>query len=362
MLTRVLADLVALVAESGSLLFVTSPVAPVVDPSKSVRGDGSGERTRDPQGPCIRFAVGLDGRGRSRLGLERALAELAVDNGLGLKLADRRVDRVRGEWFTIRRFDRQRYAAVRDAAYGGLAAGSPRRAVAVTVVGPARAGTTRALLAALDHRSVGVLAISTTELQGIGVDSVVLPVVQPDPDGSGRQPARASWSSGLDAVAALCGTGPPLDDRPDARLPDGYALLVGEVLPCRFPSVSRQTGAANSRKTPYPLWATWDSPAYDADTPAVLRALADALAGRTVRHELLYATSRLVGQDRVSGRAKFAVVLSSGRGDLPPDPPPVQDELHALAAAVEEEVLRALPLRLSVSAEERWLPSTGTAV
>lgn len=370
MLTRMTSLLVDLAARAGSILFLHSPVAPVVDLPKSLRGDGSGEMTRDPQGPCIRLGVGLEGHGPgrravegpgalSRLGFEDAVARLAVENGLGLKLADRRVDRVRGEWFTIRRFDRDRYRAARDAEFAEVSAQAPRRAVVLTVVGPARAGMTRTVVSSLRHRGVGLLAMSTTELQGVGFDSLFLPVAQPG--AAGPFDDSLGWSEGMAAIGRLCGIATPQADHPEEHLPDGYALMVSELMACRFPHTSRQTGAAKDGRTPYPLWVSWDTPAHELDTASVITALTASLTARTASHELLYAHSRLVGQDRVRGRAKCSIVL----GGSGPDGG-VQRSLHTLAATVEEHVLAALrsesrsgapSLRVRVSSQERWLVS-----
>ena len=115
------------------------------DQQGSSEATGPNERLRDAIGPCLRFSIGVDPqRSEARLDFETELAALAEEYGFGLKMDDQRLNRVRGEWSTIRGFDRERYRQARGQTVSRGTGVSPRRAVARERRRPVRTGTTAA--------------------------------------------------------------------------------------------------------------------------------------------------------------------------------------------------------------------------
>src|SRR5262249_24836672 len=151
---------------------------------------------RDAIGPCLRFAIGVDPQmSEARLDFETELAALAEEYGFGLKLDDQRLHRVRGEWFTIRGFDRERYRQARNRLFPEASAHTPRRAVIASIVGPSRTGPTAAAVAALRAGGVGVLAASISSMRKTTFINLILPVASDASD------TTEQWSGGwLDAM------------------------------------------------------------------------------------------------------------------------------------------------------------------
>jgi predicted amino acid-binding ACT domain protein len=340
-----------------------TPVAPFPQTHGSERGDGSNERLRDAIGPCMRFAIGVDPKmSETRLDFETELAALAEEYGFGLKLDDQRFNRVRGEWFTIRGFDRERYRQARGKLFPEASVLTPRRAVIASVVGPSRTGTTAAVVAALRTRGIGVLAASISSMRKTTFINLVLPVAADTPA------TLPQWSGGwLDALGRLGACAdhrPGVADESDESLIADWKVAVSPAMRCSYPQSSQHTGATTTGRVPYPIWLWWQLPHRTVDTPALLAAVQAGLQPHTRRCEIAYAQSRLCRGDVVRGRAKLIVMLSQEHRDHAA----VQRLLTDAAEAAQQRIRERLPalgrvdaskVRLRLSPRERWLTYAG---
>jgi hypothetical protein len=362
----IIEKLTALAAERDApVLHLHTPVAPFPQTNDSERGDGSNERLRDAIGPCLRFAIGVDpSMSGTRLDFETELAALAEEYGFGLKLDDQRFNRVRGEWFTIRGFDRERYRQARGKLFPEASVLTPRRAMIASVVGPSRTGTTAAAVAALRARGIGVLAASISSMRKTTFMNLVLPVA------AGASATFPQWSGGwLDALPRLgvcAGHRPGAADESAEGLIADWKVAVSPAMRCSYPQSSQQTGATTTGRVPYPIWLWWQLPYRTVETRALLAEVQAALQPHTRRCEIAYAQSRLCRGDVVRGRAKLIVMLSQEHRDHAA----VQRLLADAAEAAQERIRERLPaiggvdaskVRLRLSPRERWLPYTGVS-
>lgn len=358
----VIEKLTGLAAERDApVLHLHTPVAPFPQSHVSERGDGSNERLRDAIGPCLRFAIGVDPTmSEVRLDFETELAALAEEYGFGLKLDDQRFNRARGEWFTIRGFDRQRYRQARNKLFPDVSVLTPRRAMIASVVGPSRAGTTAATVAAMRARGIGVLAASISSMRKTTFINLVLPVAA---EYSGKFP---QWSGGWrEALPRLvdCAGHRPADEAGEGLIAD-WKVALSPPMRCSYPQSSQQTGATATGRVPYPIWLWWQLPYRTVDTPALLAEVQAALRPHTRRCEVAYAQSRLCRGDVVRGRAKLIVMLSQEHRDHAA----VQRLLTDAVEAAQERIRERLPavgrvdagkVRLRLSPRERWLMYAG---
>ena len=362
----IIEKLTALAAERDApVLHLHTPVAPVPQTIVSERGDGSNERLRDAIGPCLRFAIGVDPQmSEARLDFETELAALAEEYGFGLKLNDQRFNRVRGEWFTIRGFDRERYRQARGRLFPEAPVLTPRRAMIASVVGPSRTGTTAAVVAALRSRGIGVLAASISSMRKTTFINLVLPVAAgapgPFPQWSG------GWLEALPRMGDCAGHRPSADEEPDEGLVADWKVALSPAMRCSYPQSSQQTGATTTGRVPYPIWLWWQLPYRTVGTPALLAEVQAALEPQTRRCEVAYAQSRLCRGDVVRGRAKLIVMLSQEHRDHAA----VQRLLTDATEAAQERLRERLPalggvdaskLRLRLSPRERWLTYAGVS-
>ncbi|WP_249998713.1 hypothetical protein [Actinoplanes sp. M2I2] len=356
----VIEKLTGLAAERDApVLHLHTPVAPVPQTYKAERGDGSNERLRDAVGPCLRFSVGVDpSRSGTRLDFETELAALAEEYGFGLKLSDQRLNRVRGEWFTIRGFDRERYRQARARLFPDAPVLTPKRAVVASVVGPSRTGTTATAVAALRARGIGVLAASISSMRKTTFINLVLPVAAD----VGETPPQWSggWLDALPRLSSCAGPLPSVADRPDESLIADWKVAVSPAMRCSYPPSGRQTGATFTGRVPYPLWLWWQVPHRTVDTPALLAEAQAALAPHTRRCEVAYAQSRLCRGDVVRGRAKLIVMLSQEHRDHAAVQRVLTDATEAAQARIRDRLPalgRVDPsrVRLRLSPRERWL-------
>jgi hypothetical protein len=350
----------------GPVQHLHTPVSPFLDQHVSERGDGSGERLRDAVGHCVRMSVGVDPNMPSaRLDFEEGLAALAEEYGLGLKLDDRRFNRVRGEWFTIRGFDRERYRQERNRLFSGVPTHMPRQALIATVMGPARAGASAQVIAALRARGIGVLAASICSMRKIGFNHLVLPASE---TGGPPQPAwSGDWDDAMNILAKSCATAPcqESDDSGDENMVTNYKFAISPIMRCYYPRSSRRTGASTTGRVPYPLWLRWEVPHRVIHTPRLLANVQMNLQPYAEKCEVAYAQSRLVRGDVVRGQAKLIVVLAHGHRDHAE----AQRMLADAAERAQEETLKQLAARdveigrtrLRMSPRERWLTYAGVS-
>ncbi|MEU4427071.1 hypothetical protein AB0F81_41150 [Actinoplanes sp. NPDC024001] len=362
----VIEKLTGLAAERDTpVLHLHTPVAPFPQTHVSERGDGSNERLRDAIGPCLRFAIGVDPTMSDvRLDIETELATLAEEYGFGLKLNDQRFNRARGEWFTIRGFDRERYRQARARSFPESSALVPRRAMIASVVGPSRAGTTAAVVAALRARGIGVLAASISSMRKTTFINLVLPVAAASP---GKFPQwSGGWREALPRLVDCAGHGSAATGETDESLIADWKVALSPAMRCSYPQSSQQTGATTTGRVPYPIWLWWQLPYRTVDTPVLLAEVQAALQPHTRRCEVAYAQSRLCRGDVVRGRAKLIVMLSQEHRDHAA----VQRLLTDAAEAAQERIRERLPavghvdagkVRLRLSPRERWLMYAGVS-
>jgi hypothetical protein len=341
----------------GPVLDLLSPAAPFQEHHGSERGDGSTERLRDAIGPCIRMSVGVDPNlSAARLDFETGLADLAEEYGLGLRLDDRRFNRVRGEWFTIRGFDRERYRRERNRLFPDAPMQLPKQAVIVTVMAPARVGMATQVTGALRAGGIGMMAASVFNMRRIGFINLVLPAV----DDTGPPPPAWSggWDHAMKQLSDRCATA--FYDKDDGSAVPDAKFAVSTPMRCTYPASSRRTGAAVTGRIPYPLWLRWEVPHGAVDAPRLLARVQANLEPYANECEVAYAQSRLVHGDVVRGRAKLIVVLAEGQ----PDIEQAQRMLTDVAERAQERTLKQLlaahdaepgRVRLRMSPRERWL-------
>jgi hypothetical protein len=364
----VLAQLCHLTVERGRgpIVHLHTPVAPFIDQQVSARGDGSHERLRDAVGPCVRLSVAVNpNEPTARLDFEQSLVALAEDYGLGLKLNDRRFNRVPGEWFTIRGFDRERYRQVRARLFPEAPMQLPRHAVVATVMGPARIGMAAEVIARIHAHGVGVLAAAVSSMRKIGFINLVLPL------GEGSDVAAPAWSGRWDdavkLIAERCRTyRPDGADRGDDSAFAGFKVALSTPMRCSYPQSSRRTGASVTGRVPYPLWLRWDLPNRTVGSPLLLSMVEANLAPYAELTEVAYAQARVGRGDVVRGRAKLVVLLAQP----PRDVADAQAVLNEVAERVQERTLEQLSdprvvgagrVRLRLSPRERWLTYAGVS-
>lgn len=344
----------------GPVLHLHTPVAPYQEQHVSERGDGSSERLRDAVGPCIRMSVGVEpGHSAARLDFQADVAALADEYGLGLRLDDRRLHRVRGEWFTIRGFDQAKYRQERNLLFPDAPLHTPKRALVATLVGPARVGVAALAAAALRARGIGVLACAVTSMRRIAFINLVLPAA--NAPGPPPPPWSGDWDHAMKTLVDRCALVHPqlAAEGIDESGVNDYKIAVSAPMRCVYPPSSRRTGASLTGRVPYPLWLAWDVPHPTVGTRGVLEEVKAGLAPYTEQCEVAYVQSRLVSGDVVRGRAKLVVVLARAHRDGVE----AQRVLTEAAAYAEERTLErllALPdveperVRLRLSSRERW--------
>lgn len=343
----------AAVYARAPILFLQAPVAPASESA----GDGSRETTRPAHGSVIRMAVGIDrSQSQARLAMMKRVDEFAGDWGLRLHMRDRRFRRIRGEWFEVRDGSEQAYLKKLDEHYGAVPALPPSNAVLVTIVGPARVGSTLSITSRLLELGIGVLGCSVTALSEMAVINLLIPV-SPDADaslvassGSRIRPV----DKGIASLKRLCSLGDAeavanVDHRPSS----GYWLLASEPGSLDCTAFRDHTG-------PYPVWVAWDIPVTEQSACSFLDVLLEAIPGLLVENcDLAYARERRVPDGRLHGRAKLALTLTpSLRADN------VAVQLRKVSEETEERTRSQLfhrygltpeNCRIRVTPRERWL-------
>jgi hypothetical protein len=348
------------------IVHLHTPVSPFIDQQISARGDGSQERLRDALGPCVRVSVSVNPQEpTARLDFEQGLVALAEEFGLGLKLNDRRFNRVPGEWFTIRGFDRERYRQVRARLFPDTPMHLPKHAMIATVMGPARLGMAADVIARMGAHGVGVLAAAVSSVRKIGFINLVLPLAE---TAGLEAPAwSGNWDDGIKLIAERCRTydaaGADHGDNGDFA---GYKVALSPPMHCSFPRSSRRTGASVTGRVPYPLWLRWDVPNRTVGSPHLLSMVEENLAAYAEHTEVAYAQARVGRGDVVRGRAKLVVMLAQP----PRDVADAQAVLNEVAERVQERTLEQLSdarlvgsgrVRLRLSPRERWLTYAGVS-
>jgi hypothetical protein len=293
-----------------------------------------GGRRLDParsSSMAIRFRIALDRpRADVRLQIADRIARHCEDRGLGFWLGDTRPGYRTGNWFLVhphnRKLARSRYRRDADLPRAGNAADG---CLPVTFVGPARPGTTHAILSFLgQYPQVGVLACSMTPLDELAFLHLQLAVggwSLARTHSVNRAVARMRASGG-DLVEALPrivaavlpgGAGaPPLPpptrehlERLIGRAGD-YRVVVGPPLPVVPDGDVRRI----------PIWISWQMRRSEAGLRVPLLALhraahrlglaPDAVGPRSEALSIEYLVCRRLGVSVLRGRGKLAVARS----------------------------------------------------
>ena len=285
---------------------------------------------------AIRFRIALDRpRADVRLQVADRIARHCEDRGLGFWLGDTRPGYRTGNWFLVaphnRKLARGRYRRDADLHRAGNAADG---CLPVTFVGPARPGTTHAILSYLgQHPQIGVLACSMVPLDELAFLHVQLAVA-----GASRARLAAvnrdlagmrATSDGLaEVLPRLVATllpagpdGPPIAsptrghiERLIGRAGD-YQLVVGPALPVVPDSDVRRI----------PIWISWQMRRSEAGLRVPLLALhraadrlglapLDAVGHRSGALSIEYLVCRRLGVSVLRGRGKMAVAKSLVEG------------------------------------------------
>jgi hypothetical protein len=348
------------------ILFLQSPVAPFRDPPGRFREDGSGEAPRVTNSMALRMLVGLDDSDPGkRLALVRKLAEVASEYGLGLQIADRRFGRVRGEWWSVLPADPARYSAQKASRFAWAPPGVPDSVQLLTFVGPARVGSSAAIVADFVARHIGILAVSETSLQEIGFINLMVPVSPARLTGTALSGTCLPVVEGIGQVASDCGLTRRQEVRERTRIgasaaADYQVLSTGPVAP----RIARPTDVID-----HPLWLSWmipleaDAASRPPDVAQLVLAQLCSATGWITGGTIDYYRVRALPDGRVKGRAKICVTLPEGttRGKIPT----LLSELcpwaqrEVIATLVRDHVpLRAIRLRLAW--RERWLGRANT--
>lgn len=347
------------------IMFLQSPVAPFHDrPPRRFRQDGSGEEPRRSQGSAIRLSMGLEeGRSKERLAFVEYICSFANENGLGLQFADRRYGRVRGEWWSVIEFDRDIFVQRSAELFPWADVTPPSTARMITFVGPARVGSSLAILRDLAARHVGVLAISVSGLQDLAFVNVLVPVAPARYTSAPTDGTSTDLLVGLGSIASECGLTPRR--RVKRRLVSeltaamDYQVLNSGPVTLTVPPVDT---------IEYPIWMSWELPeglSEACDPTFLVLSQLNSRSDVVQAAGLDYYRSRVIPSGRTRGRAKLSVHLVGLREDRI-----VPELLGDLCVRGQTEAVGALlkagvpqpEIRLRVAWRERWLGRWATVL
>ncbi|MGH3913290.1 MAG: hypothetical protein ACRDTC_07770 [Pseudonocardiaceae bacterium] len=324
MVARVINKVALAVAESANspIIFLQSPVSPYCDFTLL---DCSDEKPRPARALAIRLAIGVDESSAvQRLKIFADTAALAADFGMGLQVADRRLGRVRGEWWTVSEPKRNVYKGLKSRLFDGRTEDVPASGWLLTFVGPARVGSLVAIMRDLfpqkedlfSQKDSGILAIAVSTLQEIAFISVVVAVSPTDAGKSGVAPGGRvdHLSEELRRIGRDDGTTPLRDGLNRVHL-QSSALSDYRL----YSSGPVSLSAVNTAEDPeWSLWVSWElEPILESDSEVVRLLLVhlkdddmEIKGCRCVDAGMEYYRARLLDNGRVKGRAKIYVRLS----------------------------------------------------
>jgi hypothetical protein len=361
-LTECLETVTRAVAEVGQapILFLQAPAAPHNDPSGSQRGDGSGERPRVGQALAVRMAIGLDPTdAATRVRMMRFLQAFCLGHGYGLQVSDRRLGRVRGEWWTLATPDpaeastHRQYLAqeMADRTLPNSGFRGDRivsEVLAVSIIGPARTGSSLAVLADFQARNIVVQAASITALHEVAFLNflvAVAPALEGEPLTSGAHPVV----DGLGELARLAALTPQRGSRERrSQLTKALDYLYARSGPYRVTDSPR--GVA--------VWMRWYSPRLEVD-PVQIAIDYFAKLPLVESVQLTYRQTRLsTDGTSLRGRASMSISIRESAGQTPS-----AAWLSERCSDVENVIADALAARtdgtrVRVDWRERWLRGT----
>jgi hypothetical protein len=243
--------------------FFQSPASPYRDPIILNDEGLIGEEPSLARTLAVRFAVGVESSSVHRLKMLTDVAKFAAEFGMGLQIADRRLGRVRGEWWTI--FEPEGISAYehqKSKRFRWCPTEVPASARLLTFVGPARVGA----LVEVVHRlrswnDVELLAITMSTLQEIAFISVVVAVTS----GDGRHLLVNRTGCAIQEPRKTEGC--------ELNISDYHLFSTG---PVPLSTVDR-TGSFE-----WSLWVSWELEPYSKSNPEVVECLLRRLRGERV--------------------------------------------------------------------------------
>jgi hypothetical protein len=291
---------------------------------------------------AVRFAMALqNSSAHQRLDLMGRLSRFCAERGYGLWLNDSRRGHRSGNWFLIRAHDRLAARRSLDRWVRRKSGGTPSCCLPVTIVGPARVGSTHSVMSYLrEFQDLGVMACSVTSLDDLAFIHLQLAINDVSP--TQLPPLQQAIEDAIESTASLTAsqarTSTPQDllptilplvangeYRPDpkalAYLMDragNYQVLAGPAMR------TRNTGIENRKS----LWFAWQAEGHDAGLAVPLVAFVDAVRTSGVvpidddvaQHDepnIEYLVCRDVGDSILRGKGKVSLpveLLAKGGG------------------------------------------------
>lgn len=347
--TRLMKAVVRTIARAASNRGL--PIVTLQAPSHVPGGE---QRWASTVGSAVRFAVAVRRLDvRQRLAFVKQIVEFCATEGLGLWLRDPTLTTRTGNWV-------QACAVKQDHRPGRAAV---ENLVDVTIVGPARVGSTSSILECLRYLgSVGVAACSVAAMNDLAFVHLQLTgefsTIPPDeatyvdqfikslPEWLGLRP---TWwrDAGSDAADALA----EMEER--AKY---YRCMVGPV--------TSPPAESDDDPESKPVWVSWELTTNEQLT-ALLKGLRDAMqevASNRPRelpaYNIEYLISRAMPDGRTRGRAKLSVPMAAIRRAVAGDwsLPTLGKEFCSLVENRWQTAMAdARPTELTVAWREHWL-------
>ena len=302
--TQVAHGMAALAVDCAAapILFMHFPAAPYRGASPDDRQSVAQEAIRPTQSMCIRMSVAvLSNQTSQRLDLLIGLRQLAKDWGLRLSVGDGRPGRVRGEWLSVREFSPRRYRRQVGDVLGVRKGSRLSSATVVTIIGPARVGSTRALLEVLAENHVGVAGLCISSLQEVAFLNAL---VVNQAGGGGPAPIGVyDFVDGIERVVKHA-SGRDVSIPLGSDAAQDYKVLIAGSYPLSVDKAGEE---------PRPIWLTWDMPIGAGELTGVVDSAVRGCTEQGVSCVVQYARARVVGNGRVRGRAKLSAVVPVGQ-------------------------------------------------
>jgi hypothetical protein len=338
---RKLSEMAVTVA-AAPILFMHAPSASAPSPDSPDQSDSYWDEFRRPTSSSVRMSVAIDGeRPERRMLFQVRLREFAEENGFGLQTASLMPGRVRGEWRVITNFEKARYESQAEHLLSSEKDHDVLDVRSVTVAGPARIGSSLAVLRAMESRGVGIVAVSVSALQEVAFINLLI-AAEPAHLLFSSDPSASTLLPGLQQTIGSVGgrtqrQGSPDWDFGDVGPASDYMVLAGPKLRSRFV----EGGGAR-----YPLWIVWDVPlSKSRPDMRLLKNLVDSLEEQTnvTAPVVEYVRSRRSETDRLRGRAKISIELPSDKfaSTL------AHDELRAELTQIAEDLETSCRLKSS---------------